>query len=77
MSFSKRFNAEYLPDPRLAEFEADPPGYIRVLGPLLENCYIKVAVSVPVMVIKKRGAGFTKVHCGDRRGYMWEKLKDD
>lgn len=37
------YAADFLPDPRLLQYDAEPPGYIHALGPGLEQCYIKQA----------------------------------
>jgi len=71
-----KYATDFLPDPWLASYEAEPPGYIRAVRGDLSNCYIKEQVSKPVWGMRPGKYGPERVVTGHKQVYVWTKMSD-
>ena len=73
-----QFKTEFLPDPSLAQFENEAPGYIRSVGSSLNRLFVKEQVAIPIYQKHYRldGTGYYK-QTGTRIAYVWRELISD
>ena len=70
------FRTDYLPDPWLAQYENEPPGYIRAVRGDLTNCYIKEQKYKPIYSITFDIYGRKiKTITGQTFIYVWTKVE--
>jgi hypothetical protein len=69
-----QYATDFLPDPWLAQFESEPPGFIRAVRGDMSNCYIKELVSKYVTTVENgpNGPLYTE---RVRNVYVWTCVK--